>query len=203
MKRILTSILLLLAAASLFAQTVSEAVAKINAANKVTSTVSFDVRTVRNTSMLSQPLISTGKVCVKAPSSLRYEGMTPAKSLFVLSDDRVLTESKGVRKSTDLKEKNRYQAFMRSISRSSTDGIVSEKDFAIECLSSGRELTLKLKPLGRDLSRMFTEITVRADAGSGVIREVLLRDIEGDTTSISISNVVMGAALPDDTFNTK
>ena len=203
MKRLLTTALLLLAAATVFAQTVAEAVAKVNAANAVTSTVTFDVRTVRNTSMLSQPLVSTGKVSVKAPSSLRYEGLTPAKSLFVLSDDRVLTESKGVRKSADLKEKNRYQAFVRSISRSSTDGLVSEKDFAIECLSSGKELILKMKPLGRDLSRMFSEITVRADADTGVIREVLLRDIEGDTTSISVTNVVMGAALPDETFNTK
>lgn len=203
MKRLLTTALLLLAAATVFAQTVAEAVAKVNAANAVTGTVTFDVRTVRNTSMLSQPLVSTGKVSVKAPSSLRYEGLTPAKSLFVLSDDRVLTESKGVRKSADLKEKNRYQAFVRSISRSSTDGLVSEKDFAIECLSSGKELILKMKPLGRDLSRMFSEITVRADADTGVIREVLLRDIEGDTTSISVTNVVMGAALPDETFNTK
>ena len=203
MKRLLTTVLLLLAVSTVFAQTVSEAVAKVNAANKVTSTVTFDVRTVRNTSMLSQPLVSTGKVSVKAPSSLRYEGLTPARSLFVLDGDRVLTESKGVRKSTDLKEKNRYQALVRSISRSSTDGLVSEKDFAIECLSSGKELILKMRPLGRDLSRMFTEITLRTDADSGIIREVLLRDIEGDTTSISISNVLMGAALPDGTFNTK
>lgn len=203
MKRLLTTVLLLLAVSTVFAQTVSEAVAKVNAANKVTSTVTFDVRTVRNTSMLSQPLVSTGKVSVKAPSSLRYEGLTPARSLFVLDGDRVLTESKGVRKSTDLKEKNRYQALVRSISRSSTDGLVGEKDFAIECLSSGKELILKMRPLGRDLSRMFTEITLRTDADSGIIREVLLRDIEGDTTSISISNVLMGAALPDGTFNTK
>ena len=202
MKRLLTTALLLLAASTVFAQTVSEAVAKINAANKVTGAVTFEVRTVRNTSMLSQPLVSTGKVSVKAPSSLRYEGLTPAPSLFVLSGDSVLTESRGVRKTTDLKQKSRYQALVRSISRSSTDGLVSEKDFEIECLS-GKEMILVMKPLGRDLSRMFSEIRLRADAVSGLIREVLLRDIEGDTTSISISNVVMGASLPEEIFNTK
>ena len=202
MKRILTTAVLLLAAISVFAQTASEAIAKINAANKVTSTVTFDVRTVRNTSMLSQPLVSTGKVSVKAPSSLHYEGLTPAKSLFVLDGDRVLTEQKGVRKTTDLKEKNRYQALVRSISRSSTDGLVSEKDFKVEVLS-GNELILVMKPLGRDLSRMFSEIRLRADANSGIIREVLLRDLEGDTSSINISNVVTGATLSDELFNTK
>ena len=202
MKRFLTTFLLLFAAATVFAQTVAEAVAKVNAANAVTSTSTFDVRTVRNTSMLSQPLISTGKVFVKAPSSLRYEGLTPVRSLFVLDGDRVLTESKGVRKTTDLKEKSRYQALLRSISRSSTDGLVSEKDFNIEVLS-GKELILVMKPLGRDLSRMFSEIRLRADADSGVIREVLLRDIEGDTTSINISNVVIGAPLSVELFNTK
>ena len=202
MKRILTTAVLLLAAISVFAQTASEAIAKINAANKVTSTVTFDVRTVRNTSMLSQPLVSTGKVSVKAPSSLHYEGLTPAKSLFVLDGDRVLTEQKGVRKTTDLKEKNRYQALVRSISRSSTDGLVSEKDFKVEVLS-GNELILVMKPLGRDLSRMFSEIRLRADANSGIIREVLLRDLEGDTSSINISNAVTGATLSDELFNTK
>ena len=201
-KKILLTALLLLAAVSVFAQTASEAIAKINAANKVTSTSTFDVRTVRNTSMLSQPLVSTGKVSFKAPSSLRYEGLTPASSLFVLSGDSVLTERKGVRKTTDLKEKSRYQALVRSISRSSTDGLVSEKDFDIEVLS-GNELILVMKPLGRDLSRMFSEIRLRADADSGIIREVLLRDLEGDTTSINISNVVIGAALSDELFNTK
>ena len=202
MKRIQTTAVLLLAAIPVFAQTASEAIAKINAANKMTSTVTFDVRTVRNTSMLSQPLVSTGKVSVKAPSSLRYEGLTPAKSLFVLDGDRVLTEQKGVRKTTDLKEKNRYQALVRSISRSSTDGLVSEKDFKVEVLS-GNELILVMKPLGRDLSRMFSEIRLRADANSGIIREVLLRDLEGDTSSINISNVVTGATLSDELFNTK
>ncbi|MBR6001565.1 MAG: outer membrane lipoprotein carrier protein LolA [Bacteroidales bacterium] len=202
MKRFLTTSLLLFAAATVFAQSVAEAVAKVNAANAVTSTSTFDVRTVRNTSMLSQPLVSTGKVFVKAPSSLRYEGLTPARSLFVLDGDRVLTESKGVRKTTDLKEKSRYQALLRSISRSSTDGLVSEKDFNIEVLS-GKELILVMKPLGRDLSRMFSEIRLRADSDSGVIREVLLRDIEGDTTSINISNVVICAPLSVELFNTK
>ena len=202
MRRILTTALLLLAAATAFSQTVSEAVAKINAANKVTGAVTFDVRSVRNTSMLSQPLVSTGKVCFMAPSFLRYEGLTPAKSLFVLSGDRVLTESKGVRKSVDLKEKSRYQALVRTMSKSASDGLVSEKDFSIEVLT-GNELILVMKPLGRDLSRMFTEIRLRADGASGIIREVLLRDTEGDTTSIGISAVKFGADLPDDLFKTQ
>ena len=201
-RTLITTVLLLATVLTGFAQNVSEAVAKINAANKVTGAVTFDVRTVRNTSMLSAPLVSTGKVCYMAPSFLRYEGLTPVKSLFVLSGDKVLTESKGVRKSVDLKEKSRYQALVRTISKSSSEGLVSEKDFTIEVLT-GNELILVLKPLGRDLSRMFTEIRLRADASSGIIREVLLRDTEGDTTSINISAVTFSASLSDDLFQTQ
>lgn len=201
-RTLITTVLLLATVLTGFAQNVSEAVAKINAANKVTGAVTFDVRTVRNTSMLSAPLVSTGKVCYMAPSFLRYEGRTPAKSLFVLSGDKVLTETKGVRKSVDLKEKSRYQALVRTMSKSSSEGLVSEKDFTIEVLT-GNELILVLKPLGRDLSRMFTEIRLRADASSGIIREVLLRDTEGDTTSINISAVTFSASLSDDLFQTQ
>ena len=195
-------ILLLFASLAGRAQTVAEAVAKINAANAVETTVTFDVRTVRNTSMLSEPLVSTGKVSFSAPSSLRYEGLSPRRSLFVLSGDRVLTESGGLRRSVDLKEKSRYQALVRNIAKSSSGGLVSEKDFDIRVLS-GKELILMMRPLGRDMSRMFAEITVRADAATGLIRELILRDTEGDTTTISLSGVSFGRELSADLFNTR
>ena len=66
----------------------------------------------------------------------------------------------------------------------------SEQDFTVTALE-GKEVTLTLVPVRRDLKQLFKEVIVRADRKSLRIQSALLITPDGDWTQLEFKDFVV------------
>ena len=198
MKRISLILLLSLCCLPLFAQTApgaaqqlegaarEKAIATILQANDLQTTLQFRFVMTRHNAMLAEDLVSRGRAAYVYPDKVRWEVEQPSPSLFVMD---------GINPGD-----RRQQSLMRNVAKLGEKGLINETDFIVTVYASPRVWQVDLVPLRRDLSQLFARITLLTDAGTGVLRSVVLSEQGGDTTQLELSSVVRGETIDPGLF---
>jgi len=198
MKRICLILLLSLCCLPLYAQSApmaaqqlegdarDRAIAAILQANDLQTTLQFRFVMTRHSSLLTEDLVSRGQAAYVYPDKVRWEVEQPRPSLFVMNGldpgDR------------------RQQSLMRNVAKLGEKGLINETDFIVKVYATPQTWQVDLVPLRRDLSQLFARITLLTDAGTGVLRSIVLSDQNGDTTLLELSSVVRGEKLDPGLF---
>lgn len=197
MKRISLILLLGLCCLPLFAQAPAaaqqlegaareKAIAAIVKANDLQTTLQFRFVMTRHSAMLTEDLVSSGRAAYAYPDKVRWEVEKPRHSLFVMD---------GINPGD-----RRQQSLMRNVAKLGEKGLVNESDFTVTVYATPRVWQVDLVPLRRDLSQLFSCITLLTDAGTGVLRSVVLSEQGGDTTQLEFSSVVRGETIDPGQF---
>lgn len=192
MKRISLILLLGLCCLPLCAQTApaaqklegaarEKAIAAILQANDLQTTLQFRFVMTRHSALLTEDLVSRGRAAYAYPDKVRWEVEQPRPSLFVMD---------GINPGD-----RRQQSLLRNVAKLGEKGLINETDFLVTVYAAPRTWQVDLVPLRRDLSQLFTRITLLTDAGTGVLRSVVLSEQGGDTTQLELSAVVRGEKL--------
>ena len=160
MKRLI--ILLSFLALSLSASAQNDILDRLKAANAF-ETLQLSFVQTRHSAMLTDDLVSEGRMFLASPDRLRWEVQKPYRSVFV-SEGELAVRGRRFR-------------------------IPTEKDFTATALE-GEDLAVKLVPVRRDLKSVFREIIVHADKKSLQIRSALLVTPDGDWTLLEFKDVV-------------
>ena len=160
MKRLI--ILLSCLALSLSASAQNDILDRLKAANAF-ETLQLSFVQTRHSAMLTDDLVSEGRMFLASPDRLRWEVQKPYRSVFV-SEGELAVRGRRFR-------------------------IPTEKDFTATALE-GEDLAVKLVPVRRDLKSVFREIIVHADKKSLQIRSALLVTPDGDWTLLEFKDVV-------------
>lgn len=159
MKRFFIILVVLLNAWAVQAQ--DSLVERVKAANTF-ETLQLSFVQTRHSSMLTEDLVSEGRMVMAAPDRIRWELLKPHHSLFVSSGELAF----------------RGRRFR----------MPTENDFTITALE-GEEVALTLIPVRRDLKQLFREVVVRADKKSLQIRSALLVTPDGDWTLLEFKDI--------------
>ncbi len=160
MKRLILFLAGLVLAFSASAQ--NDVLDRLKAANTF-ETLQLSFVQTRHSAMLTEDLVSEGRMVVAAPDRLRWEVLKPYRSVFVSEGELAI----------------RGRRFR----------IPTEKDFTATALE-GEDLAVRLVPVRRDLKSVFREIIVHADKQSLQIRSALLVTPDGDWTQLEFKDVV-------------
>lgn len=135
--------------------------ARIDAAASFEGRLTADFTQTRHSSLLTEDLVSKGKMDLSAPKTLVWEYVSPAAK----------------RSEIDLTGNARYAAMSR------------KADFSRTVYADKGGWKICLKPLKRDLKQMFSLIEVWMDDATGEYSKVILTEASGDSTTITFSNV--------------
>ena len=171
MRKILPLLLLVLTSLPLRAQ--DDLLQRIQAANSPAS-LQAGFTQVRHTPMLTEDLRSEGTVSLLAPDKLRWEVVRPVSRVTVFNGE--------------IPSGRRFR-------------MPEAKDFRMTSRSDGDALLLTLTPLRKDLKRMFSEILLRVDSQTLVVRDVRLTGTAGDYTDIEFHDIRTDLPLPESLFN--
>ena len=163
-----------------------KAIAVILQANDLRTTLQFRFVMTRSSAMFAEDMVSRGRAVFVFPDKLRWEVEHPKPGVFVM--DGVPAGDR------------RRQALLRNVAKLSENGLVNETDFNVTVYASSQVWQVDLVPLRRDLGQLFSRITLLTDAGTGVLRSVVLSGQGGDTTQLEISSVVRGAVIDPQLF---
>ena len=164
----------------------TDAIASILKANDIRTSLQFDFVMTRYSALVTDRLESRGRASFVFPDRVRWEVELPRASVFVLNG-----AAPGDR---------RQQTLLRNVSKISEKGLINEEDFNVSVYQSPGQWQVDLVPLRRDLSQLFTRITLLADPSTGALRSVVLNEVGGDMTTLVLSSVKKGLPLGDDLF---
>lgn len=164
----------------------AKAIEKILKTNDIRTSLQFRFVMTRHSTLLTENLVSRGRAHYIYPDKVRWEVEQPRPSVFVLNGET----------STD----RRQQTLMRNVSKIAEKGLVNETDFNVTVYQTPRQWQFDLVPLRRDLSQLFSLISLLADPATGELRSIVLTETSGDITSLELSSLVKGQPIDEALF---
>lgn len=200
MKKILTILFSFCTALTALAQ--REAIDEICQASVRISTVQADFTQTKKMKMLSDVMVSRGKMWCTQPNLLRWEYQSPQPSSFILNNGKVLL-SKGQHDRIVNVNRNKM---LRQITRlMMPDGLgkclTEEKDFQVSVQSENAQHILTLLPQSKELKQMFTRLVLNYDRKQSVVTKIKMYEKGGDSSVIELTNIKTNQTIDESTYS--
>lgn len=139
----------------------AEILSKVELSPSEQGSMKCDFVQTRHSALLTEDLVSKGKLTINAPKTLVWEVTSPYKSVSQVALD----------------SDKRLAAMSR------------KNDFSKTVYVSDKEYKIVLVPLKRDMKQLFSKIEATVLRSSGDVRKVVMLDAAGDSTTIEFSHV--------------
>lgn len=191
MRRVLLSFFLILLCGISFAQTQLTDTQSQDVTSQLVQTASsmqtMQCRFVQQTtsSMLAEPSVSEGMMTYMAPDKMRWEYTTPYSFALIVNGEKIMKMTEGQIETFDAKQGRMYKSIADIImSCASGKKLLDDSMFDITLFDDGKIWRAEMKPLRKDMKRMFSLLTFCFDKKTAVIAVVEMTDAEGNLTQI-------------------
>lgn len=201
MKRILTLIVFCCFVLALSAQSDALVRQKINEAASAMMTMQCDFVQTKQLKMLSDNIVSKGKIYYQKSDKLRCEYTSPTSYIFVMNGDKVLLRSKNRNRVIDVKKNKRFRGIARIMMSSVAGNSLSdEKNFQTTIATTPKEWIATMQPLKKDMKQMFQKIILHFNRQKAIVCAIELIEKNGDKTHIELKNIRANETISENQF---
>ena len=167
-------------------------------ANSIQS-VRADFVQEKHLKILARPMISKGRLYYQAPRSLRWEYVSPIRSIllvhegdtkrYIVRDGKIIEDSSAKMQSMHI--------VMDEITRWLSGRFDENPDFKIEAKTENQ---IVLKPVKESFSKIINRIEIFLSNKKGVIHSVIIHENEDSYTKLNFEKVVLNEKLSESLF---
>ncbi len=197
--RALTIPAITLAAASLIAW--AQSWESIKTAAREVRSVRADFTQEKHMKILARPLVSRGRFIYRSPGSLRWEYLSPVRSVLLMHEGGVRRFVKGQHGFTE-DSGARLEAMrivVEQIARWLHGDFEAHPDFSARLLP-GKPSRIILTPKEQGLASIIRRIELRLSVKPGVIDSVTIEEGRDSRTVLRFTGARLNEAIPDRTF---
>ena len=174
---------------------------KISAASAAMKSLICDFEQTKELSILSEKLVSKGKMYYRNDKRLRWEYLNPYTYTFMLNDKKILLKSESSKNVIDINSSRLFQEIVKiMMSGISGSGLSDVKSFQINYFYSENLWTVDLIPVQKDLKKMFSAVKLTFNLKDYSVDKVEMNETGGDTTVILLSNKQFNYAIENEIF---
>ncbi len=163
---------------------------KITSAASGMRTMKCDFVQIRKMSLLADEIKSSGVMYFEKPSRLRWEYREPSAYVMTIDGGTVTIDSAAGHSVSDASSSRMYKAVADMVMGCmSGESLKDTRMFRTGFTDLGSVWVAELKPVRKDLQRMFESLVLNFDASTGLLRSMVMNDAAGNSTSITVSNV--------------
>lgn len=178
-----------------------ETLTKLNKAASALKTMACDFVQTKHLSMLSEKMVSRGKMHYKQPDKLRWEYITPYEYLFIFNGTKVYVGNSKKRDVIDTNSNRVFKEVARIMMNTVTGKALSNTaDFTVTIDSDQNNYLVTLAPKKKDLKQMFSRVVLYFSKNNLMIAEINIHEKNGDWTNIKLSNVVYNKPVNETLF---
>lgn len=171
---------------------------RIAAAQASIQSLQCDFVQEKSVKMLGDKMTSKGRMCCTLPDRLRWEYTTPYSYTFILNDMKV-TLLRGER--ADVVDAGRNKMF-REIANIMMGSLVGKwltdgRSFKTTVSNAPSEWLVTLTPQSKQLRTMFSRIVLHFNRQQAVIVGIDMHETNGDTTRISLVNIIKNKRIDE------
>jgi len=158
----------------------------------------------KTVSILSEVMISEGRMFFKQKEKLRWEYTKPELYEFVMNGDKVMTYSGNTKNVMSLNSSKMFRKISKIIvSGIIGSGIFDATTFSAKFFVGTKENMVALTPKQKELKQMFKEIRICFNKTDYLVNSVEIEELNGDKTLIEMKNKQINIELSDEVFNIK
>lgn len=170
------------------------------AASRVETMTCCFVQT-KHLSLLADEMVSRGTMSFKRPGLMRWEYTSPYSYRFVFDGDRVFVGNDHRSNVMDAKSNRMFGQIARIMISTVTGQLADAKsDFDISVGGTDESPTLTLTPRKREIKQLLSSVDLVLDTSANIVKEIKLREKNGDVTDIVLSDIVLNKPLDASLF---
>jgi outer membrane lipoprotein-sorting protein len=152
-------------------------------------------------SVLSESVISKGKLLYKDGNKLCWEYSTPYYYLFALNGDKVYIKNDKTTSQFDTKSNSLFKEISLLLLNSiSGSGLIDSKKFDVSYFENQALLEVLLIPRNKTLKSLLNTITLYFEKATWLVQKIEMTEPSGDVTTIGFSEVKLNQPVSDENF---
>lgn len=175
--------------------------AKINKTASGLKSMSCTFSQTKHLSLLSDKLLSEGKMCYRQPDRLRWEYKTPYRYLFIFNGTKVYVGNDQRKDVIDTGSNRIFKEVARIMMNTVTGKALSDiSEFTVSVSDGNAVWIVTLIPKKKELKKMFAKITLSFSKSDLMISEINIFEKNNDRTEIRLKNIKKNIALNESLF---
>ena len=179
-----------------------EVIARINSAVSRLHTMSCSFVQTKHLSLLSDKMVSEGRMYYSQPDRLRWEYTSPYKYLFIFNGNKVYVGNDSRKDVIDTNTNKIFKEVARIMMSTVTGTALSNAaDFDTEAAEEKGSWVVTLVPRKKEMRRMFAKITMTVSKSASMISELSIYEKNGARTDIKFKDVLSDAKVDESLFS--
>jgi len=188
-------------AAGLTTQQKQDVVSRINKTAAGLKSMNCTFTQTKYLSLLSDKMVSEGKMYYKQPNKLRWEYTSPYQYLLVFNGSKVYVGNKARKDVIDTQTNKIFKEVARIMMSTVTGTALSNTtDFTIDVAEEKTLLRVTLTPKKKDMKKMFSKIELLFKQSNLMITEINIYEKNNDRTNIKLKNITTNGTINETLF---
>ena len=188
-------------AAGLTPQQKQEIISRINKTAAGLKSMSCSFTQTKYLSLLSDKMVSEGKMYYKQPNKLRWEYTSPYQYLFVFNGSKVYVGNKSRKDVIDTQTNKIFKEVARIMMSTVTGTALSNTtDFTVDVANEKTFWRVILTPKKKDIKKMFSKIELMFNQSNLMIAEIKIYEKNNDRTNIKLKNITTNGTINETLF---
>lgn len=152
-------------------------------------------------SLLSDKMVSEGKMSYKQSNKLRWEYTSPYQYLFIFNGTKVYVGNKSRKDVIDTQANKVFKEVARIMMSTVTGTALSNSsDFSIDVADGRSVWKVTLIPKKKEMKKMFTQIELSFNKSNLMIAEINIYEKNNDRTNICLKNILTNRTVNESLF---
>lgn len=206
MKKIVSIIVMILSMASgmaapMTAKQKQDIIERINKAASGLKSMDCNFSQTKYLSLLSDKMVSEGKMYYEQPNKLRWEYTTPYQYLFIFNGTKVYVGNKSRKDVIDTNTNKVFKEVARIMMSTVTGTALSNSsDFSIDVADDNNQWQITLVPQKKEMKKMFSKIILLFNKSNMMISEINIYEKNNDRTNIKLKNIKNNGTVNETLF---
>jgi outer membrane lipoprotein-sorting protein len=173
---------------------------KVRQSAQKTQTIVSDFEQVKYLDVLQNDITSKGKLVFKQPDLIKWEYITPEKSIAVFKNEKLFVRQVGKNDTYDLGSNKMFRSLSALIAGSLNGNMFDDTKFKISYFSDTKGYRVMFVPRDKRLLRFISSFQLKFKKDTAEVTEVILNEPNGDFTRITFQNKKINAAVDEGAF---
>lgn len=179
-----------------------DVITKLNQTSASIQTMSANFSQTKYLSMLSDKMVSDGKIYYSKSDKLRWEYTSPYQYLFIFNGTKVYVGNNSKQNIIDTNTNKVFKEIARIMMNTVTGTALSNNgDFETALSEDNNQWIVTLTPKKKELKSMFTKVVLYFNKKSNIVSEINIFEKNGDRTNIKFSGIQTNKSIDATLFN--
>lgn len=179
-----------------------DVITKLNQTSASIQTMSANFSQTKYLSMLSDKMVSDGKIYYSKSDKLRWEYTSPYQYLFIFNGTKVYVGNNSKQNIIDTNTNKVFKEIARIMMNTVTGTALSNNgDFETALSEDINQWIVTLTPKKKELKSMFTKVVLYFNKKSNIVSEINIFEKNGDRTNIKFSGIQTNKSIDATLFN--